>query len=105
MLVWLVGAVGLIGAEGDRADLMYAGVLAVGIVGAAIARFRPLGMAHALVATALAQGLVVVIALIAGKHNDPSTSVLEILGVNAFFVLLFLGSAWLFRRAAQVGRA
>jgi hypothetical protein len=34
---------------------MYIGVLAVGIIGAIIARLRPRGMARALFATALAQ--------------------------------------------------
>jgi hypothetical protein len=78
---------------------MYAGVLAVGIVGAVVARFRPQGMARALLATALAQALVAVIALIAGKQQDPVTSVAELLGLNGIFVALFAGSAWLFRRA------
>ena len=59
-------AVGIIGTEDNPANLMYGGVLAVGIVGAIIARFQPHGMARALVATALAQALVAVIALIAG---------------------------------------
>jgi hypothetical protein len=101
ILLWLMGAVGIIGVEGDRADLMYFGVLAVGVTGAIIARFRPHGMARALLATALAQALVVVIALIAGKHQDPVTSVPELVGLNGFFVALFVGSAWLFRRAAR----
>jgi hypothetical protein len=64
ILVWLSLGIGVIGADGDRANLMYLGVLAVGIVGALVARFRPQGMARALVATALAQALVAVIALI-----------------------------------------
>src|SRR5688500_13970176 len=67
MLVWVVGAVGVVGEEGDRADLMYLGVIAVGIVGAIAARFRPDGMAWALLAMALAQALAAVIALLAGK--------------------------------------
>ena len=99
-LVWLVLAVGVIGDTGDPADLMYVGVLAVGFIGAAIARFQPHGMARALLATALAQALVAVIALIAGKHQVPISSVFEILGLNGFFVALFIGSAWLFRQAA-----
>jgi hypothetical protein len=41
-------------------------VLAVGLIGAIIACFRPHGMARALFATALAQALVAVIALIFG---------------------------------------
>ena len=58
-------------------------------------------MARALFATALAQALVAVIALIAGKHQAAVSSVSELLGLNGFFVALFLGSAWLFRNAAR----
>jgi hypothetical protein len=101
ILLWLMGAVGIIGVEGDRADLMYLGVLAVGIIGAIIGHFQPEGMARALLAMALAQALVAVIALIAGRHQDPISSVFEIVGLNGFFVALFLGSAWLFRHAAR----
>jgi hypothetical protein len=101
ILVWLMGAVGVIGVEGDRADLMYFGVLAVGIIGAIVARFRAHGMARALFAMALAQALVAVIALLAGKHRSPISSVAEILGLNAIFVALFVASAWLFLQAAR----
>ena len=100
-LVWLVLAVGVIGETGDPADLMYVGVLAVGFIGAIIARFQPHGMERALIATALAQALVAVIALVAGKHQAPISSVFEILGLNGLFVALFIGSACLFRHAAR----
>ena len=101
LLVWMIGAVGVLGRDGDRADFMYIGVFAVGIIGAIIARFQPHGMARTLFATTLAQGLVAVIALIAGMHQAPYSSVGEILSLNGFFVALFLGSAWLFRNAAR----
>ena len=101
LLMWVIGAVGLIGVEGDPFDMIYGGVLAVGIIGAMIARFRPQGMARAMVATALAQALVVVIALIAGKHHVAVSSVPEIVFSNGFFVALWLGSARLFRSAAR----
>ena len=102
ILVWVNLAVGLIGTEDNPANLMYGGVLAVGIIGAIIARFRPHGMARALFATALAQALVPVIELIIGKPRVTSLEVfLGVLGVNAFFVMLFVGSALLFRRAAR----
>ena len=101
LLVWMIGAVGVLGRDGDRADLMYIGVLAVGIIGAIISRFKPHGMARALFATAIAQALVAVIALIAGMHQAPYSSMCEILSINGFFVALFLGSAWLFRKAAR----
>jgi hypothetical protein len=51
-------AVGIIGSEDNPANLMYGGVLAVGIIGAIIARFEPHGMARALVATTLATSAV-----------------------------------------------
>ena len=51
-------------------------------------------------ATAFAQALVTVIALLAGKHQSSVSSVPEILILNGFFIALFLGSARLFRNAA-----
>ena len=101
ILVWLIGAVGVIGVEGDPFDLMYFGVLAVGIIGAITTRLQPHGMARALLATALAQALVTVIALIIGKHQSSVSSVPEILILNGFFIALFLGSARLFGNAAR----
>jgi len=100
ILVWVNGAVGIIGSEDNDANLMYGGVLAIGIIGALIARFEPHGMARALFATALAQALVAVIALIAGlgsQENGP----LEIVALNGFFFALFAGSALLFQKASR----
>ncbi len=100
LLVWMNLAVGLIGNEDNPANLMYGGVLAVGIIGALIARFQPHGMARAFFATALAQALVAVIALIAGS-GYPASGPLEILILNGFFAALWIGSAWLFWNAAR----
>ena len=99
MLVWMSLGVGIIGRDGDPANVMYFGVLAVGIAGAIVARFRSRGMARALVAMALAQALVTVIALSAGL-GLPWSGPAEILLLNGFFIALFVGSAWLFRRSA-----
>ncbi len=101
ILVWVNGAVGVIGTERDDANLMYAGVLAVGIIGAFIARFQPHGMARALFATALAQALVAAIALIAGLGSSGPSWPLDILILTGFFAALWLLSAWLFRHAAR----
>ena len=97
MLVWLSLGVGIIGRDGDPANRMYFGVLAVGIVGALVARFRPGGMARALVVMALAQAAVAAIALIGGLGR-PYSGPLELTLLNGFFVALFLASAWLFYR-------
>lgn len=100
LLVWLSLGVGIIGQDGDPANRMYFGVLAIGLVGAFIARFRPPGMARALLATALAQVVVAAIALVAGL-GLPWSGPAEIIGLNGFFFAMFAGSAWLFRRAAR----
>ena len=100
ILVWLSLGVGIIGKDGDPANLMYFGVLAVGITGAIIARLQPLGMAGTMLAMAFVQALVAAIALIA-RLGLPWSGPLEILLLNGFFVALFAGSAWLFRRAAS----
>jgi hypothetical protein len=100
LIIWINLAVGIIGTEGNPANLMYIGVLAVGIIGAIIARFQPRGMSRSLFATALAQALVAVIALIAGL-GYPASGPSKIVILNGFFVALWVESAWLFRNAAR----
>jgi len=101
LLVWVNGAVGIIGSENNDANLMYFGVLAVGIIGAIIARLQPLGMARALFVTALAQALVPVIALTIWQPTSwGAAGMFGVFVLNAFFVMLLVGSALLFKRAA-----
>jgi len=87
----------------NPAAVMYFAVPIVGIIGAAMARFQPGRMARALFATALAQALVLAIALI--SRNPQLTSwtsgVSRGFGLNTLFLMLFVGSALLFRTAAR----
>jgi hypothetical protein len=64
-LIWINLAVGFIGDEGTPANLMFAGILAVALAGAIVARFKPLGMALAMLAAAVAQFLVAVVVFVA----------------------------------------
>jgi hypothetical protein len=100
LLVWMSLGVGVIGADGDLANVMYGGVLAVGIIGAILAHFQAQGMARALFAMAFAQALVAAIALILGL-GAPWSPPAEIVFLNGFFVVLFVASASLFRYAAR----
>jgi hypothetical protein len=100
LLVWINLAVGVIGSEDNPANLMYYGVLAIGFLGTIIAELRPHGMSRVLFAMALAQALVPVIALLIWKPQLTS-GVAGVLTLNAFFVVLFVGSALLFRNAAR----
>ncbi len=100
ILIWLSLGVGIIGADGDRTNLLYGAVLLVGLAGAFIVRLHAAGMARTLVAMAFTQAVIAVIAVLAG-WGLPWSPPVEILTLNAVFVALFLGSAWLFRRGAH----
>ena len=99
LLIWANLAVGFLGDEDNPANLMFGGVLATAIAGSIIARFRPADMAKAMYATAVAQGLVGVIALAAGLGSGGSDGLYEVVMGTSLFGALWLLSAWLFRRA------
>jgi hypothetical protein len=92
-------------ADVNLAAATYFAVPLVGIIGAVMARFRPDGMTRALFATAIAQALVLTITLI---RNPQVTSLASPatrgFAGNTFFLILFLGSALLFRTAAREKR-
>ncbi|MBL9213634.1 MAG: hypothetical protein JNL92_24430 [Opitutaceae bacterium] len=99
LLVWINAAVGFIGSEDNPANLMYGGVLLIGAVGAVLARFEPLGMARALFATAVAQFLVPLVALLFWP-SDFSPGFARVFGLNTVFALLFASAGILFRHSA-----
>lgn len=94
-LVWANGAVGVLGDEDNDANLIFLGVFAVGFVGTVAAGLRPLRMACAMTATALAQLVAAGIAF-AASWGSP----LEI-ALTAGFAAGWLGSAALFWTAAR----
>ncbi|MBB6184066.1 hypothetical protein [Oleiagrimonas soli] len=100
MLVWANLAVGILGTEADPANLMYAGVVGVAVIGALLARFRARGMAWALVAAALLLTVIAVVALTAGLAV-PRDNPLPTLMAHGIFIALLLTAAWLYRRAAR----
>lgn len=101
ILIWINGAVGIIGDENNDANMMFFGVLAIGLTGSLVARFQPQGMARALLATGLAQVLVAAVALIGGLGSTGPIWPRDILILTAFFTALWLASALLFRKAAR----
>jgi len=93
LTVWVNVAVGMLGSEDNPANLLFGVVLAVGFIGALIARFRPQGMARAMAATALAQGAMTLYALVGGYAE-------VVLHVGVFIIPWVL-SAQLFRKATR----
>ena len=108
VLLFGIAALGIVGDGGPR-DLLYVGALAVGIIGAVVARFRPGGMAVALGSTAVATVMAGAVAVVTEVASDGDASVLDLVGLTAMFAVAFALSGWLFRRAAadhqELGRA
>ncbi len=101
-LIWMNLAVGIIGDSDDPANLMYVGVLVIGLIGAVIARFQAVGMSRALYAMVLAMAIIAFIPIGTGMHltgRIPPPA--NFLFIHAVFIALFAGSGWLFGRAAQ----
>ena len=94
LVFWVNGAVGMIGDEGNPYNLLFLGAIVLGAVIALVSMFRPVGMARALYATAIAQGVVAAIALAAGWDRLGAVFSLG-------FVLPYLVAATLFRLAAR----
>ncbi|MCF8262241.1 MAG: hypothetical protein K9J12_15820 [Melioribacteraceae bacterium] len=101
LLIWINLAVGIIGSEDNPANLLYLGVISTGIIGAVIANLKPLGMARTMFTTAVVQISVPFIALIFWSSTlEASPGFAGILFLNAFFSVLFVISALLFRNAS-----
>lgn len=97
LLFWMNASVGGILGE-NPANMMYFGVLLVGLVGGVLGRLEPRGMSRALFATAFAMMLVPAIALGLGVPAF-ANGVPAVFGFHGVFALLFVCSAVLFRRA------
>lgn len=104
LLGWVSGAVGIIGSENNPANAMYWAVPVVLLVGSLISRFHARGMSWALFATATIQFLIPLFALLVwpAEASWGNVGVIGVFIVNFIFVVLFLVSGLLFRRAANV---
>ena len=95
VLVWVNLAVGILGSEDNPLNLLFFGVLAVLLAGAALARLQPRAMAFAMLATALAQVLAgLAAAALSGWQTDARLPL-----ISAFFCLFWLASAAAFWRS------
>lgn len=101
-LVWINGAVGIIANESNDANLWFAVVIMVAVMGSIMARFRPSGLSKTMIATAAVQAAIAVVALItdmgAGEHPMWRQ---QLIGITAMFLTIWLASAALFHTAAR----
>lgn len=102
VLFWVNGAVGIIGSEDQSVNLLYAVVIVVLLIGAFYSKLEASGMALTLFATAVCQMIVPLVALAFWPPNTISWSpgVSGVFLLSGFFSVLFMISAWMFRRSA-----
>lgn len=101
LLVWIDLAVGIIGRGDEPANLMFAGVIAVGVVMAAAARFRPAGMARAMLGAVGTLAVATIAAFVIARGSEGPTWPLAMLGTTGVLSALWLGAAALFARSAR----
>ena len=101
LLIWVNGAVGIIGNEGQDVNLLFVAVLLVGLVGSLLVKFKARGMAKTLFAVAAIQMAVPIAGLIIWPPPDTSWSpgVFGVFLMCGFFAMLFLVSGLLFQQA------
>jgi len=100
-LVWLNLAVGIIGDEDNPANLMFGGVLGIGLTGSLVARFEAGGMSRTMALCAGAQAFVGAVALL-GKLGEGSPAwPWDVADLSLFFTVAWGLAAVLFRKAAR----
>nr|WP_315051047.1 hypothetical protein [uncultured Brevundimonas sp.] len=99
LLLWINGAVGIIGSEDHPADLLYLAVIAAAFVGAVATRFRANGLS--LVMVCALQAVIGVLAVLRGWGEGSENWPQAVVVLSTIFVLIWLGSAGSFRRAAR----
>lgn len=95
LMVWANLAVGIIGDEDNRTNLVFYGIVLTGAVGAWVAELKPRGMARTMLALAAIQGLA---AVMIGTGPE---GFFQFYVFSAAYAAIWLAAAWLFSRAAR----
>lgn len=99
LLAWSNAAVGIVGAGANVVNVLYMALIGIAIAASYAAGFTARGMAKAMIATAVGQGAILLLAFAANLVPHAGTFVTLL--VNGFFLALWSAAALLFRKAAQ----
>ena len=101
LLVWVNGAVGVIGNEDNPLNLMFIGIIGVALAGSALARFEARGMARAMLVAFALTAAIAVAALVLGSGADEPPGPVGLAMLIGGFALMWGLSAALFAKAAR----
>jgi hypothetical protein len=101
LIIWINGAVGIIGNEDNPANLVFGVVLAIEIAGAIVAKAKAEGMVRTMLVTAGAQALIGLVVFTRGIAVSEPPGAFGLLILIEAFAVLWLASALLFAKAAR----
>jgi hypothetical protein len=101
LLIWINGAVGVIGSEDKPANLLFVVVVLMALAGSVGAGFRARGMARTMGLAAAVTGAIAVITLVSGWGAQEPPGLVGVVTLIGGFAGLWLLSAGLFAKAAR----
>ena len=102
LLIWVNLAVGIIGTEDNKANLMFLAILLIGLIGIIKVRFQSLGMSYVMLLLTMSHIIVAAIDLIFQFGSQGPIWPIDTIGASCIFAILWFGAALLFRKAAQI---
>ncbi len=105
LLIWINGAVGIIGSEDHPANLLYLGVVLAAFVGGVVSRFLADGLSLSMIIAAVIQVVIGVVAVLRGWGEGSENWPQPVIVLSLVFGLIWLASAALFRRAGRIQSA
>jgi hypothetical protein len=105
LLIWINGAVGIIGNEDNPANLVFFGIIGIALAGSALARFEAKGMARAMLAAcALTAAVAAAVPVFAWGADERPGAIGLMMLIGGFALIWGLSSA-LFAKAERDGRS
>lgn len=100
--VWMNAAVGIVGSNDNPVNQGFFGIVVTAGACAFVARFRPDGMARAMLAVAVVQTLLAIAVATAPSTAQDPMGAWGVLALSGFFVAMWLVAAALFQHSARV---
>lgn len=105
LLIWINGAVGVIGSEDNPANLVFIGIILVALAGSVLGRFEPRGMSRAMLAAcALTTAVAAAVPVFAWGGDDHPGAVGLMVLIGGFALMWGLSSALFAKAAHDVAR-
>lgn len=100
LLIWVNGAVGIIGSEKEDVNMLYFAVIAILFFGSIITNLKSKKMSVVLFITAAVQMLIPTLALLIW-HPPFDPGVVPVFGINVVFAMIFIASGLLFKQVSN----